>query len=396
MSVSRIFKVSQLREWLRRVLRRGAVDSARMITEDVFVELFVTRLEPRIVLNADFTLVGGALGDVLNLTNFDGATTEVTVEESVDGSDYVFRLDDGTWNGDSSPAGIDVAGDTLTVDKALVTEAIHIDDAAAGSDVDVTFDNLDFSTPTVAGSVLDVDNVETIRVSGSIVTDSADLHLDADRNIVLNPGSSITTTDGDVKLIANASVTANGDGTFVITAGTTSGIFVGIDVNGAAISTSGSGSILLAGASGDDPGTADHDGVKIYGGSDITSIQQTDGGGGITIWGQSRDGLNSSSGVEISGSGTTVTSYTGDIDIDGFTGGTGSFSRGVQISSGARIESLGTAFDAGTGDSLAATIDIHGESTAAGFANQGVQVESSGSLIQAINGSIRITGVGSP
>ncbi|MEZ6127961.1 MAG: hypothetical protein R3C59_04720 [Planctomycetaceae bacterium] len=323
-----------MKRWLKALLRGETVfpgDRQTVDRAEHLIDLFVTRLEPRIVLNADFTLIGGALGDVLNLTNFDGATTEVTVEESVDGSDYLFRLDSGTWNGDSSPAGIDVVGDTLQVDKALVTEAIRIDDSDADANpmnnVDVDFGTIDFSSGGAAALFFDVDDVRTVVVSGDVALGNTSLSVDAGRDVFVT--GSVNTIDGDVTLIGNVdSLSDNGDGTFAVTRGNGTGDFDGVSLSGAQIVSSGSGNIELIGGGGNSSTMTRQVGVQITN-SDVLSTSDAADAGAISVIGQAGyEGTELNYGVSIFSNGD-IESNRGEIFVQGTGAGEGKWNWGV-------------------------------------------------------------------
>ena len=187
------------------------------------------------------------------------------------------------------------------------------------------------------------------------------MNLSAARNIDLNAGSSITTVDGNITLNAN-------------TSGTTTGNFVGIDLDNAVISTTG-GAISLTGEGGDTG--IDNVGVRIQGGSDVTST----GTGTITLDGTGGNGTNNNIGVVVLGSGTTVTSIDGNIQVTGEGNGTLT-NQGVNIGIDATVESTG-----------AAAISIMGTGGNGTDNNRGVAIFTSG-LVTSSTGNIVITGIG--
>lgn len=201
-----------------------------------------------------------------------------------------------------------------------------------------------------------------------------------DDGIDLDPGSRIQTGSGAVTLTGGSSgnsgeadgVTMDGQDTQVRTDsgpitinGATSGtgndavhIFVGAEV------MSQNGDIQIDGMA-----TGDGDAVDIEDGGRVIST----GEGKITITGMA--GAASESGIEVQGTETLVSSSHGNIQLTG-TGGTGD---GVNIDSGARVESIGPA-----------TISIDGTSLATG--NEGVDISDVGTLVTSISGAIGITG----
>ena len=109
-----------------------------------------SKLEPRRLLNADFSFV--AAGGALTLDGFvDSVPADANrVELSQSGDDFIFTLEDGVWNnsGNGTPtAGIslNMGMDMLTVDSSLVTlNSIFIDSTTADQ-FGIDFDSFDFS-----------------------------------------------------------------------------------------------------------------------------------------------------------------------------------------------------------------------------------------------------------
>ncbi|MEN0110268.1 MAG: hypothetical protein AAF805_06055, partial [Planctomycetota bacterium] len=113
--------------------------------------LRLMRLERRRVLSADFALAGGGL----LLDGFDAAgDSQLAVSETADA--YHFRLtQDGqaeSWNAPltGAPAGATVDGDTLSIEKAALTDGVSIEADPAAS-LRVRLDGVDFSP--LGGSV---------------------------------------------------------------------------------------------------------------------------------------------------------------------------------------------------------------------------------------------------
>jgi hypothetical protein len=141
--------------------------------------------------------------------------------------------------------------------------------------------------------------------------------------IVLTPGAGISVTDGDISLTANTQSSHS------------SGDFVGVDVDGATITTSGAGDISLQGQGGDDTTTAGHLGVYIHGGAAVSSTSPIPrprheiqpgsftyppNGGVITIAGTGGQGSGQDFGVLVEDARTLVTSALVFIDISGIGG----------------------------------------------------------------------------
>src|SRR5262249_18015154 len=131
-------------------------------------------------------------------------------------------------------------------------------------------DTININTNLTLGSATSTGNVsltaQTININRTIDTSAAgnpgDVTMTAGRNIVVNNKGGntggIKTKDGNINLQAN-------------TAGTAAGNFVGIDVNAAAITSTGTGTISLSGTGGNDAATGFHIGILVHGGATVQS-----------------------------------------------------------------------------------------------------------------------------
>jgi hypothetical protein len=275
----------------------------------------------------------------------------------------------------SENANVETAG-TVTIRTQTTDGTVGID--IGGDDTATTLgltnDELDrIAAGTIVIGAADIAN--TITVTAEIEHDGdADFLVVTARNILFESGSSWTTTDGDLTFLAN-------DG------GGTTGDFIGIDVNGATIDTTGEGNISLTGTGGD--GNTLQIGVSLIGGTMVRSASTDPNAGGIMIdgtGGVSGTGGENNYGVEIVNS--EVTSVNGDIQITGRGGdGNDGIHRGVLISSGTVVSSTGTGSDA-------ATITIDGIGGTAGGSNRGVEISGSGTRVTTVDGDIEITGQG--
>ncbi len=163
---------------------------------------------------------------------------------------------------------------------------------------------------------------------------SSSINVVTTRNISLTSGASISVVNGNLRLNANS-------------AGTTTGNFQGILLNGAILITSGTGNIALTGRGGT-TGSAQR-GIDLRSGSVIqsTSAANMANQGTITLIGTGRGsgaGTNND-GVFIQGAATAVQSTatgSGDITIIGVHG-VGASSEGIQLQKTNAIQSLGTA-----------------------------------------------------
>jgi len=152
------------------------------------------------------------------------------------------------------------------------------------------------------------------------------------KNIVLNSGSSLTTVNGGITLTANL-------------AGTTSGNFVGIDVNNATVQVAGAGLLSLNGTGGISSGLSNY-GVHVRAGGQVIG-----GSGEVTITGTGGAGTgNDNAGVIVQDSGSLVTSAGGNVTVIGQGGGSGA----SQINVGVAVGDAGT-IKAGASGTVAIT-----------------------------------------
>ena len=169
-----------------------------------FVQLFLTRLEDRRVLNAAFA-VAGAGSHSLQLDNFTQTSAEnLTVQDT--GASYQFVLAEGLWSGTDGGGAAGSGTDTLTVDKSVINNTIQINDSA-NIDVGITFNSSDFSGLTGSldiigagavsqnlGTTLQVSalNADAVSVSlGETTNDFGSLSLTADSASIADANSVI-------------------------------------------------------------------------------------------------------------------------------------------------------------------------------------------------------------
>ncbi|MCH8992264.1 MAG: hypothetical protein IIA44_11015, partial [Acidobacteria bacterium] len=304
-----------------------------------------TGLEPiTSTINAtNVTLNYGATAETITVTDATGGKTTVasTAGETV------------TFN---NPTG------TLTINGGAGADAINITSLAADYPAHVTI-NGQGDTDTVAfdGNVsLAVDKnlsvtADTINVNSTLSASGiGSITLEAARNIDMNSGSSITTVNGAITLEANP-------------AGAVTGSFVGIDLDGVTLSSTGTGAITVSGRGGD---TSGDDGVAIDG----STLRVADGN--LRILGNAGNGTGSSDGVDIGTNSVIEASGLAAITIVG-TSGSGSSSDGVEISDSAIL-------------SVNGMISIHGDASHAGNSADGVELDDSSITSQ--GGAIQIVG----
>ncbi|MCL4207616.1 MAG: VCBS repeat-containing protein, partial [Pirellulaceae bacterium] len=244
----------------------------------------------------------------------------------------------------------------------------------AGGDVQIAASgDLTVSAPVVSvGSVtLEATAISLSTAASDIATiGTGSVWLTTSRNIALATGSSITSEDGDINLSANQQTTP------------TSGPFVGVSIAGATVSTSGAGSIFVAGRGGD-TGSNQH-GVAISSGGKI----EPSGSGQLSIDGQGgASTADNNHGVWISGTGSLITSGGGGVSVSGIGGGVASSgnNHGVHIAEGTITPGgSGRVTVAGTG----------GSTSGNGSLNYGVVLLNGDSRIASSGGDIDVTGAG--
>jgi hypothetical protein len=281
---------------------------------------------------------------------------------------------------------------TLTINAGAGDGTIDITSLAAGYPAHVTIngqggtDTVSFDgTVSLASDKHLTVTADTIEVNADLSTSGmGSVSLNADRNIDMNSGSSIATINGDIILQANF-------------AGAVTGSFVGIDVDGAVLTSTGTGTIAVSGRGGD---TSGDDGIAF----DKSSVRAFNGD--IQLTGHAGAGTSSSDGVDIGSDSVLECTGTGSISIEGRSG-SGSSSDGVEISD-TSIRSIdgvinisgvashadsscdGVELDDSLIESVSAGIQITGNSSFAGSSADGVDVNDS--VIQSASGHIQVMG----
>ncbi|MBL1210248.1 beta strand repeat-containing protein, partial [Geminocystis sp. GBBB08] len=208
-------------------------------------------------------------------------------------------------------------------------------------------------------------------VKGAIVINgTAGQGNGSNRGVYLQSGAYISSTD-------TATITVTGTGSSASTSTGNNGVYV---TNTNSRITSLNGNIKITGTSGG--GTNTNNGVHLPGGGSISST----GNATITVTGNS---LNSTTGtgnrgVNIGGSSTSSTSITslnGDINVTGTGGGGTSNNQGVFLDSNGSISS--------TGIGNITVIGIGGSGTSG---SDGIGIQNTNSKIQSNTGNISLTG----
>jgi hypothetical protein len=258
---------------------------------------------------------------------------------------------------------------TITINGGDLATSIIISNSAADAGTNnVTFSGVgSLSTGTFQVDLTNEDAVGTIAFTGGFdAAASANLALTTSRNIALGSGSNLTTADGDITLEAN-------------TDGTTTGNFVGINVNGAVVEATGTGSVTLIGQGGD-AGANEQIGVQVVAGGAVrtdSGMIDIDGQGGGS------GSVHRNYGVRLHGEGSTIATTGGSVTVTGSGGNTtGSNNKGILVD-------VLTSFDVGGTGSLE-LIGVGGSGT---DQNAGVEFLANSSVTVA-DGDLIIAGTG--
>ena len=250
---------------------------------------------------------------------------------------------------------------------------------AAGASSGSSVINFGASLAPAAGNglTLSADTINVTDDAAIALTGTGAASLTTVRNIYFDPGTGLSVVNGNLTISAHASATVGAT-------------FVGIDLNGATVQTSGTGNISLTGKSGN--GGASNPGIRLRNGAVVESTSSTPGSAGtISMTAtETTTGSVSGSGLCITDSGTEVTSQYGNITLAGTsgTGGSGTGANaGVLFSNSALIASTGTG-------GSAATITITGTSGATEFQTSTGMQQNYLASIQTVDGNISITAAG--
>jgi hypothetical protein len=306
-------------------------------------------------------------------------------------ADMITLSDDGTASNDYSQIASTSSSETvvfrnptnsLTVNTGGGTDSMSIQGLDALFDADLTING-------------DANDTVTFQTSPTHIGTGS---LDVTANTINVNGVAVSTSGSgtvDLTAVRNIALTSGSsittvDGVITLeanTAATTTGAFDGIDLDNANISST-SGDIALTGKGGSTSTVSINVGVQIRNGSVISSNGTGPGAGEITIMGTGGAGVSNNYGVYVRDPGSKISSIDGDIQIIG-QGGNGSSQSnvGVHVFFGGRVESTGTGSGAGT-------ITITGTGGTGTQANQGVSVAQAGATVSSIDGNIQISGQG--
>ncbi|MDR3456676.1 MAG: hypothetical protein P4N60_04475 [Verrucomicrobiae bacterium] len=224
------------------------------------------------------------------------------------------------------------------------------------------------------GNFLDVElqnntpatNIVNVAPNVNLVTSGTGyIYMFASQNIQLGSGSSLVVQNGDLDVEANQQSPA------------TTGNFIGVNLDGATLKSTGMGNIFVNGTGGNAPGGYQLgvqviNGAKIYGGSTNVFIN---GYGGASTGIVNR-------GVTIYGAGSVITSSNGTVSVTGHSGQAGSYyGIGVSVLFGAEISAGGNGL-----------VIVAGTGGGAGGFNMGLEMGSAGSRICSNGGNVNVNG----
>jgi trimeric autotransporter adhesin len=278
------------------------------------------------------------------------------------------------------------------VDGFRVTELLGASGISATGEVQLK-GNQDSSEAVVidrsvrsTGGLVSVEGRDIVVDASDVTTSgSGSLTLTAGRAILVQGDSWLSVTDGQLALSANQ----NED--------RTPGSFTGITVLNSRLESLGSGGISLRGSGGGAligeegpnapafsyPGFTNpsSNGLRLAGGSVISSSGTASNAFGIELFGAGGLGNSDSVGIILEGTDTTITSSLSSIRLDGFGGGqaTGQRNRGILFTGGL--------IQAGSNASAL----LYGEGGAGTNQNDGIQMDA-GARVQAVNGGITLDG----
>lgn len=232
---------------------------------------------------------------------------------------------------------------------------------AAGRDLDV---ELETSTPG-DDFVFLAPNVNLVAAGAGTIT------IRASKSVSLSSGSSLEVVNGDLTVEANQQTTP------------ATGSFNGVQVLGATIKSSGTGTITVNGRGGNDPGGYQlgvnvDGGGKIIGGTGNYVFIRGDGGASTGIVNR---------GVTVYGAGASISSSGASVFVSGSAGQLGSgFGIGVSVIFAGEI---------GAGGNGLVTVTGNGAGAGGGF-NQGIELAGTGSRIFSSGRDIAINGGAGP
>lgn len=241
---------------------------------------------------ASFSISGDTLYITLDVQNQFVAVVS-------NGTNYTFTLSGGasnTWTGaTSSSVSVSSAVLTITATGLSTFSAVKITDSQTGTGV-----NFNTSGANVyAHSFIITLDETTGRVSfngNSSFSGTNSIDVTTSGNIIFLTASSLTTVNGDITLVANMQAVPNDFA------------YSGIEVKGATVEITGSGSLTMRARGGSTGTVTNNDGIVVHTGGRVIGGTAP---GTTNIEGRGYTGLSGSAsaqGVVVTGSGTVYTS----------------------------------------------------------------------------------------
>ncbi|QEL20720.1 autotransporter-associated beta strand repeat-containing protein [Limnoglobus roseus] len=259
------------------------------------------------------------------------------------------------------------AEDGFTFPVASVNRIVVVD-SSAGTGQTLTFSTAGGSGFTLSNG-LSVSGIDTVTFNQTVSSagGSGAIDVNVSQNIAVN--ASVTTASGNLTLSANRQTTA------------TAGTFVGVDINGATVQSTGIGVVTVSGRGGttgnSTPGVSVRANGVVSGGSGAVGTV-VDGVGGTAASGS----LNH--GVYLVGANSKITSGGGSVQVTGVggNGNTTTFNSGVFLQGGTI-----------TAGGLEAVTVVGTGGAGVNSDNDGV---SSSGTITSSGGDVSVTGTGGP
>jgi len=255
---------------------------------------------------------------------------------------------------------------SLTINGGIGNDAVNLNG-------DITFGankNLDIDLQNDGGAA-GVDSVTVAAGANLVTSGTGTITVRCSQNVSLASGSSLEVQNGDLTVEANQQIPAD------------TGNFIGVNLDGATIKSTGSGIVTVNGIGGNDPGGYQLgvqviNGAKIMGGNSYVFVT---GGGGASTNIVNR-------GVTVYGAGSAITSANASVYVTGRAGTVGSyFGIGVSILFGAEISA--------GGNGLVTVIGNGNGAVGSGY-NMGIEMDGVGSRIYSNGRDVTVNGGAGP
>ena len=374
--------------------QKGFVETSgeHIIVDGIQVKAAQWLLDPTdiTITSADSGMTSSGTNPITQAPNTSGTTTSTvnasTLESSLSsGTSVIVKTTNasGTGNGDITVASnIAVTGSadatlTLQAERDIVVNG-NVSIARTGTNKLNVILNSDLDGNGAGAIVMNTgssinSNGGNITLGGGTAGDGSDYargYATATRYTgALLYGTTLTAAGG------NISVKGKGNATF-----TNTNDMRGVDMIGAAISTTGSGNINIDGVGGNGNVSNTNVGIGMTYASTVTGSS----GGTVTLTGTGTNGAYYNFGVWLSGAGSKVTSA-GNVSITGTAGAATnnfSYNDGIMIQNGAEVSTTGSG-----------NLTISGTgATSSGNYNHGVNIAGASTNVSTVNGTLSITG----